>query len=258
MPRDETHINVFAPSVHQFVRFMSMLDPAWKPIRLHATCPRRAHGFGKQDDGRYSIFYGRRLARPSMGVKKWAREKSRARKGMKDLIRQRDVDGNTALHFLAGYRTVNMSAVEMLRAADEEEDETRARAALGRRRRTAGGSRRACYGCASFLPRARGRGAVTGNRKVRWNPTSLAIELTFCTRLFFITVTYSGDQQVMLNLIYAFTLYTSPSNRFEQSSASCGFHVFSCAIVIPKFCSISAQLWLREFPIGTRSRVIKR
>ncbi|KAF7342023.1 ANK-REP-REGION domain-containing protein [Mycena venus] len=62
MPRDETYINVFAPSVYQSVRFVSALDPAWKPIKLHAACPQRAHGlslapgletplFGAQDEG---------------------------------------------------------------------------------------------------------------------------------------------------------------------------------------------------------------
>jgi hypothetical protein len=146
MPRDETHINVFAPSVHQSVRFVSMLDPAWKQTRLHATCPRRAHVlapdarmlapemepplFGKQDEGFSDAqvevldFLREAVGHVEHGnEEKGEGEESRARKGMKDLVRQRDVDGNTALHFLAGYRTVNMRAVEMLQAADGDGDE---------------------------------------------------------------------------------------------------------------------------------------
>ncbi|KAJ7931738.1 hypothetical protein B0H13DRAFT_1957420 [Mycena leptocephala] len=147
MPRDETHINVFAPRVHQSVRFVSMLDPAWKQTRLHATCPQRAHVlapdarvlapelepplFGKQDERFFDaqvevlVFLRETVGHVEHNEEKGEEEgeESRARKGMKDLVRQRDVDGNTALHFLAGYRTVNMRAVEILRAADEDGDE---------------------------------------------------------------------------------------------------------------------------------------
>jgi hypothetical protein len=42
------------------------------------------------------------------GEEKGEEEESRA---MKHLVRQRDVDGNTALHFLAGHRTVKMRDV---------------------------------------------------------------------------------------------------------------------------------------------------
>jgi hypothetical protein len=87
--------------------------------------------FGKQDEG----FFDAQVEvldflREAVGHVKHTEEKgeeegeeSQARKSMKDMVRQRDVDGNTALHFLAGYRSVNMRAVEILRAADEDGDE---------------------------------------------------------------------------------------------------------------------------------------
>ncbi|KAJ7178705.1 hypothetical protein C8R43DRAFT_974157 [Mycena crocata] len=122
LPRDETHINVFAPRVHRSVRFVSVLDPTWKPTRLYARCPRAAHGvaaaqeeqppvFGRQDEG----FFDAQLE-----VLDFLRESNGAG-GMKNMVSQADEDGNTALHFLAGYRSVNMRAVEMLRALDEGE-----------------------------------------------------------------------------------------------------------------------------------------
>ncbi|KAJ7228439.1 hypothetical protein GGX14DRAFT_612868 [Mycena pura] len=140
MPGDETQINVFAPKVYRSVRFVRTLDPAWKPIRLHATCPQRAHTlapdvqvlgpqletplFPPQDDG----FFDAQIQVLSLLMETFGseekgqpgEEESRGgRKRMKDLVRQRDVDDNTALHFLAGYRIFNMRVVEMLRAADE-------------------------------------------------------------------------------------------------------------------------------------------
>ncbi|KAJ6577663.1 hypothetical protein B0H19DRAFT_566663 [Mycena capillaripes] len=130
MPRDETHVNVFAPAVHQSVRFVCTVDPARKPIRLHATCPQRAHRglplapeveaplFGPQDEGFFDAQVGV-LAFLRGAIVEEAEEESRQ---MKDLIRQRDADSNTALHFLAGYRSVNMRAVQMLRAVDEDNE----------------------------------------------------------------------------------------------------------------------------------------
>ncbi|KAJ7207186.1 hypothetical protein GGX14DRAFT_636608 [Mycena pura] len=47
LPRDESHIDVFAPCVYPSVRFVSALDPAWKPTRLYANPPL----FGLQDEG---------------------------------------------------------------------------------------------------------------------------------------------------------------------------------------------------------------